>query len=494
MLFSSFPFLFGFLPAVIMLVWISERYASARFSLSLLIAVSLFFYAWWDPPVLLLLVGSVLVNYTFGVAICRSRRRELLILAVVFNLGLIGYFKYAGFLAGTMNSIAGVSFDVGAITLPLAISFFTFQQIAYQVDVYQGKVRDTDFIHYCLFVTFFPQLIAGPIVHHQELIPQFENRRRINLDYGNLVAGGLIFSIGLFKKVVIADGIAPFSDSVFNQALQSPNAFEAWGGALAYAMQIYFDFSGYSDMAIGLSRMFGIRLPANFASPYKAQSIIVFWQTWHMTLSRFLRDYLYVPLGGNRHGDFRRHANLLITMLLGGLWHGAQWTFVFWGGLHGVFLMLNHLWRRMRWGGNTPVATPLLHRVFGQGLTFVVVVIAWVFFRATSWDAAIGMVQGMAGLNGLGALDGNWQLLDSSLYLWLCILLPIVWLAPNTQELLCDRDPVIDFSPADALRGNVLWRYRHRWFPMFCLTCAIAAIVIVVIRKSASEDFIYMVF
>jgi len=492
MLFSSLPFLFGFFPAVMILVWLSERYGGTRVSLSLLVIVSLFFYAWWNPPVVILLIISVLVNYAFGVAICRAQRRDLLALAVLFNLGLIGYFKYAGLLAETLSMLPGVAIDLGTITLPLAISFFTFQQIAYQVDVYQGKVRDTDFVHYCLFVTFFPQLIAGPIVHHQEIIPQFEERKRFNITLDNLAAGGLIFAIGLYKKVVIADGIAAFSDSVFDRALENPNVFEAWGGALAYGMQIYFDFSGYSDMAIGLARMFGIRLPANFASPYKAASIIEFWQTWHMTLSRFLRDYLYIPLGGNRRGDARRYANLIITMLLGGLWHGASWTFVFWGGLHGMFLMINHLWRRIR--GPVPSPASPASRIAGRALTFLAVMVAWVFFRAESWDAAVAMIHGMIGMNGLGALDGSWALLDPGLYLWLCVLLPVVWLAPNTQELACDRDPVIGFVPDPALQNNILWRRRRQWFVLFAIACAIAALIVVVIRKSASEDFIYMVF
>jgi len=495
MLFSSAPFLFGFLPAVILMVWLSERYAGTRLTLSLLVFVSLFFYAWWNPPYLILLVVSVLANYGFGISLSRSPSRSLLSFAIIFNLSLIAYFKYAGFFADSVNATTGTSFDLGAITLPLAISFFTFQQIAYQVDVYQGKVRDTDFLHYCLFVTFFPQLIAGPIVHHKEIISQFEERKKFNLCLDNFVAGGLIFAIGLYKKVVIADGMAPFADSVFDQALEGPNVFEAWGGALAYTMQIYFDFSGYSDMAIGLARIFGIKLPANFASPYKASNIVDFWKNWHMTLSRFLRDYLYIPLGGNRHGDMRRYANLLITMILGGLWHGANWTFVFWGGLHGAFLMINHFWRKVRGvDGRSSSTNRPIERTMGCALTFVVVVVAWVFFRADNWGDAIAIIEGMTGLNGLGSLDGQWQLLDSDLYLWLVVLLPVIWLAPNTQELAYDRDPVIDFQAHPKLYHNVLWRLRNRWLGPFAIACAVAAILVIVIRKAGSDDFIYMVF
>lgn len=489
MLFSSIPFLFAFLPSVILLVWLSERYASTRLTLSLLVLVSLVFYAWWNPPFLILLCVSVAANYGFGILISQSRRRSHFIIAITFNLLLIAYFKYAHFLTGTINAGFGTAFDIGSITLPLAISFFTFQQIAYLVDVYQNKIKDTDFIHYCLFVTFFPQLIAGPIVHHQEIIPQFVERKRFNLSVNNFAVGGLIFAIGLYKKVIIADGMAPFANSVFDMALKGPNAFEAWGGALAYSMQIYFDFSGYSDMAIGLSRIFGIKLPANFASPYKASSIIAFWQTWHMTLSRFLRDYLYIPLGGNRHGDMRRYANLMVTMLLGGLWHGANWTFVLWGALHGLFLMINHLWRRIRRSAEAP-----FERAIGCALTYLSVVVAWVFFRADSWQSATAIIQGMVGINGIGALDGSWQLLDPDFYLWFALLIPIVWLAPNTQELTCQHDPVIGFTVDPALRNNVLWHTRKRWLSLFAIACAIAALLVIVVRKAGSDDFIYMVF
>jgi D-alanyl-lipoteichoic acid acyltransferase DltB (MBOAT superfamily) len=248
-------------------------------------------------------------------------------------------------------------------------------------------------------------------------------------------------------------------------------------------------------MAIGLARIFGIKLPANFASPYKASNIVDFWKNWHMTLSRFLRDYLYIPLGGNRHGDMRRYANLLITMILGGLWHGANWTFVFWGGLHGAFLMINHFWRKVRGvDGRSSSTNRPIERTMGCALTFVVVVVAWVFFRADNWGDAIAIIEGMTGLNGLGSLDGQWQLLDSDLYLWLVVLLPVIWLAPNTQELAYDRDPVIDFQAHPKLYHNVLWRLRNRWLGPFAIACAVAAILVIVIRKAGSDDFIYMVF
>lgn len=492
MLFNSLPFLLGFLPAVLLLVWISERIGGVRATLIVLVLASLFFYAWWDPKFLALLLVSVIINYGFGVIGGKKRSTVVLAFAVIFNLSLIVYFKYAGFLLSTANGVFGTDVGIGAIALPLAISFFTFQQIAYQVDVYRGQVRDTDFVHYCLFVTFFPQLIAGPIVHHNAIIPQFEDRKRFNLSADNVAVGTMIFAIGLYKKVMIADSMAPFADSMFDQAAQAPTMIEAWGGALAYTMQIYFDFSGYSDMAIGLACMFGIRLPINFASPYKAKSIIDFWQTWHITLSRFLRDYLYIPLGGNRRGDMRRYANLLVTMLLGGLWHGAAWTFVFWGGLHGAFLAINHLWRRL-WGGNdAPVS--MIGMVTSRALTFICVVIGWVFFRADSFADAVSILAGMFGLNGFGALDGSSQLIDPAVFVWLCVLLPLVWFAPSTQELMSDQNPGLGQPKTGPFERNLLWRSRAQWLPVFVISCGFAVLLAVMVKGSSSQDFIYMVF
>ncbi|MBO6948163.1 MAG: MBOAT family protein [Rhodospirillales bacterium] len=455
-----------------------------------LVLASLFFYAWWDPPFLALLLVSVVINYGFGVWGCRSRSRTILWFAIAFNLGLIAYFKYAGFLAATTNDVFGTTLSFGQITLPLAISFFTFQQIAYQVDVHRGYVRDTDFIHYCLFVTFFPQLIAGPIVHHREVISQFEDRRRFNLSLDNLSTGAIIFAIGLYKKVVIADGIAPFADSLFDNPAANPTALAAWCGTLAYTMQIYFDFSGYSDMAIGLARVFGIRLPVNFASPYKAASIIEFWQNWHITLSRFLRDYLYIPLGGNRFGDMRRYANLLITMLLGGLWHGAAWTFVVWGGLHGALLAVNHLWRKWRGGSSASSAG----RALARALTFLCVVVGWVFFRAETFDGALSVLGGMAGLNGFGNVMNPTGTYDLGIYLWLAVLLAVVWFTPNTQELVSERKPALGFSPTGDFEHNPLWKTRSYWLLIFTLSCGFAALLTVVVKETSTQDFIYMVF
>ncbi len=352
MLFNSYPFLFVFLPVTLAVYYVLGRRGPRPVALGWLAIASFAFYAYWKPAYLVLLLASIGLNYAIGLAIERRRltsarsAKLLLIAGVALDLGALGFFKYTDFILSTVNGFAGTALPVPAIVLPLAISFFTFNQIAYLADVHAGVAEEHGFLEYCLFVSFFPHLIAGPIVHHKEMMPQF---RSISLRYDpqNMAVGSTIFAVGLFKKVALADRVAPYADKAFLAASQhvllSPP--EAWVAALAYTLQLYLDFSGYSEMAIGLARMFGIEFPANFFSPYRANDIGEFWQRWHMTLSRFLRDYLYIPLGGNRKGTPRRYANLMITMLLGGLWHGAAWHFVLWGGLHGGYLVAHQGWK-----------------------------------------------------------------------------------------------------------------------------------------------------
>ncbi len=339
----------------------------------------------------------------------QKTRKMLLVLGVTVNLGLLGYFKYTNFFVDQINRTMGYNFNVENILLPLAISFFTFQQIAYLVDAYRHETKEYNFLHYCLFVTFFPQLIAGPIVHHKEMLPQFAKDAIYKFNYVHMAIGLTIFAIGLFKKIILADGVAVYATPVFNAAEAKAvlTFFEAWGGALAYTLQLYFDFSGYSDMAIGLAYMFGIKLPINFNSPYKATSIIDFWRRWHITLSRFLRDYLYIALGGNRKGNIRRYINLFLTMLLGGLWHGAGWTFVLWGMLHGSYLMINHAWRKIRsdvlkWSDNVSFLEITAARV----LTMLAVIIGWVYFRADSVNGANHLMLTMLGFHGVSLPSG----------------------------------------------------------------------------------------
>ena len=402
MLFNSYTFIFLFLPIVLGGYALACRIGT-RAGMAWLVVASLFFYGWWNPVYLWLILGSVGVNYFFGCALTNRPTKRLLALGVCLNHGLIGYFKYAGFFGDNMYSSAtGIPFEFGDILLPLGISFFTFQQIAYLVDSYQGRTVRHGWLEYILYVTFFPQLIAGPIVHQAEILPQFLNKLP-GIKARHLAIGATIFIIGLFKKVVIADNLAFYVTPMFDAAARGEviTFLEAWGGSLAYTFQLYFDFSGYSDMAIGLARMFGVTLPINFNSPYKATSIIDFWRRWHLTLSRFLRDYLYIPLGGNNRGNARRYANLLIVMLLGGLWHGAGWTFIFWGGLHGFYLIINHLWRaiKRRVGLDNKKSNPFAKSA-SWSLTFLSVVIGWVFFRSASWDAATNILHAMTGLDG----------------------------------------------------------------------------------------------
>ena len=333
MLFNSHIFIFFFLPITLLVFHQIGRRGKHRLAISWLVAASFFFYGWWNPPYLGLILISILFNYVLGVSLSRIPRKTLLIVGISGNLALLGYFKYANFFTDTLNALTDANIALQQIVLPIAISFFTFQQITYLVDAYRGETQEYNFLHYCLFVTFFPQLIAGPIVHHKEMLPQFAEKSLYKIKADNLAVGVTIFIIGLFKKVILADGIAVYATPMFDAAewYDSLTFFEAWCGALAYSLQLYCDFSGYSDMAIGIARMFGVKLPINFYCPYKAHNIIEFWRRRHITLSRFLRDYLYFPIGGNRRGVSRRYVNVMITMLLGGLWHGAGWTFVVWG-------------------------------------------------------------------------------------------------------------------------------------------------------------------
>ena len=408
MLFHSFEFVVVFLPAVIVAFYALRRFAPTPAVIGLLVVASLFYYGWWNPRYLLLILGSIAGNYAFGQVLekfCRqgriARGRWALGLGVAANLGVLGYFKYANFFIANINWAAGAALPSVDIVLPLAISFFTFQQIAYLVDVHQGLAEEHDILQYALFVSFFPQLIAGPIVHHGEMMPQFRKPESFRFHAESFAEGAAIFFLGMFKKVALADNLAPYADQVFGaaQAGNEITLFAAWGGALSYTFQLYFDFSAYSDMAIGLALMFGIRLPRNFAAPYQATSIIDFWKRWHMTLSRFLKAYVYIPLGGNRRGVGRRHLNILATMLLGGLWHGASWTFVAWGAVHGIFLVVNHAWRRFV-PGNAALAESRLWRLAAWVLTFAAVVASWVLFRAESFAAAVLVLKGMAGASG----------------------------------------------------------------------------------------------
>jgi len=481
MLFSSWIFVAAFLPAVWLVFRFLQRRRMGEAALLWLIASSLFFYGWFKPVYVFILLVSIGFNFTLGTQLARahlkkSKRKAFLIFGICANLTALGYYKYAGLFFETLNSL-GVEHGIPQILLPLAISFFTFQQIAYLVDAYRGETKEFNFRHYTLFVTFFPQLIAGPIVHHKEMIPQFIEKLGKLTSRRMLAMGLTVFIIGLFKKLAIADYMGDVADPVFAAAATGNHLtlFEVWTGVIAYTLQIYFDFSGYSDMAVGLGAFFGIRLPLNFFSPYKSGNIIEFWRRWHITLSRFLRDYLYIPLGGNRKGGLRRYANLMTTMLLGGLWHGAGWTFMAWGGLHGFYLVVNHIWQKF-------IAIPL-PRFLGIALTFISVAVAWVFFRADSFATAAHMLDCMTGTYGV-ALRNTSSWLASTLsfmgvdvttaqsrllyinekwhIFWMALL--IVFFAPSTHELMRGKLALDITAVAEKIRQpRLYWRPSRRW-------------------------------
>jgi len=380
MLFNSYEFILLYLPITLILYYQLAKRVSNSAAKNFLILASLCFYSYWDVNNLPILLTSILMNYLFAHLLSQNSSKAILTAGIVFNLLFLGYFKYTDFVLQNLNVLAGTSFELQSIMLPLGISFFTFTQTAYLVDVYRGETKEYTKSDYLLFVTIFPHLIAGPILYHKDMIPQFSVAENYKLNYKNLTYGIVWFTIGLFKKVVIADKLAIWANQVFNNTMNL-TMLDAWGGSLAYSLQLYFDFSGYSEMAIGLGLLFNYNLPLNFNLPYRATSIIDFWRRWHMTLSAFLKNYLYIPLGGNRCSSHMR--NILITMFLGGLWHGAGWTFIFWGVLHGVFICINHLWRK------TKIQLP---KFINWLLTFNAVNLAWIFFRANSFESAMNIV------------------------------------------------------------------------------------------------------
>ncbi len=518
MLFNSYVFIFAFLPVTLAGFFLLGR-IKPMLAAAWLTVASLFFYGWWNPLYVGLLSFSILFNYACGMAIARAGMRggrpaqkRWLIFAVTANLAVLGYCKYANFFLAGISHFSGWALSFGEIVLPLGISFFTFTQIAFLADTYYGKAREYNFVHYSLFVTYFPHLIAGPVLHHAEMMPQFGLPATYRFSFENLAVGITIFVIGLFKKVMIADEIGAYARPVFDAAAAGAELtlLEAWGGALAYTFQLYFDFSGYSDMAIGLSRLFGVVLPLNFHSPYQAVNVIEFWRRWHMTLSRFLRDYLYIPLGGNRKGAARRHINLLLTMALGGLWHGAGWTFVAWGVLHGVFLVVNHGWHALRARlGHDLRRSTWWGRACGGLLTFTAVVIGWVLFRAADFTTAVAMLKAMAGMNGLVLPDfwlpkwgaaGQWlaaqgvrfgdtrDLVSGGLVNWILILLAVVWFAPNTQQLLAAYRPALALL-AGQTRGWLAWRPT----PLYALLTAVLALI-AIFNLHRQSEFLYFQF
>lgn len=504
MLFNSIPFIFVFLPTVLIGFYLLGRLSRSAAQLWLC-AASFFFYGYWNPVYLPLLAGSLLANYCFGRALkapCRTpeRRRALLGFGIFCNLGVLGYFKYAMFFAANTNAIVGTDWIVPNIILPIGISFITFQKIGYLVDVYRNPTQfDYSLREFALFVTFFPQLIAGPIVRHHEILPQFRERSVYRPDATRLAVGLSIFFLALFKKTVFADGLAGIAVPVFRAADngQALTFGDAWLGVLAFALQLYFDFSAYSEMAAALAIMFGVRLPLNFASPYKATSIVDFWRCWHISLSRFLRDYLYVPLGGNRRGPVRRALNVMVTMVLGGLWHGAGWTFVVWGALHGVYIVINQLWRQLFPQSNG--SKSFIWMVAAWFATFVAVLVGWVFFRAASVDSAIGIIAAMG--NPYGGTVSIFERTNAFVFLAVFSGLGFVLLAPNIATLFRAFHPmltegtqlhVVDVASAPATMSRLRWRPTTPW-AVAVAASAVASVIAMVFFRAQSE-FLYFQF
>lgn len=404
-----------------------------------LVFCSLFFYGYWNPVYVPLIAASIIVNYLLGLflgkthrvstTVLAGNRKAILVVGIAMNLFLLGFFKYVDFFLENISSVTGRHLALLHIILPLAISFFTFQQIAYLVDSYRQKTGEPSLLDYSLFVIFFPKLQAGPIVRHGEMMPQFDAMDNKRVNYQNLSVGLYIFSIGLIKKAVVADTFALWANMGYEE-LRVLTFAEAWIASLSYTMQLYFDFSGYTDMAIGSARMFNIKLPKNFDSPYKALSIQDFWRRWHMTLSRFLRDYIYIPLGGNRKGNGRTYVNLIITFFLGGLWHGAGWTFIVWGMLHGLAATVNRFWHEK--------VCIRLPKFLAWVLTFMFVHIAWVFFRAQSFAHAAQVLRGMFGLTSISGFSLFNSIGTIDRLLSVAVMIPagiIILLARNSNEL-----------------------------------------------------------
>lgn len=483
MLFNSFEFLFVFLPGVLAAYYLTRRHVSHIAALFVLSLASLVFYAWWDVRNLPLLLGSIAVNHLVARAMERWGNQPFLALGILFNLGLLGFFKYADFLIANVNAVTPLDLPLLQVGLPLAISFFSFQQISFLVDIARRRTVPGHIFSHSLFVSFFPHIVAGPLIQHHQIAAQFADKQRKDDLWDNLGIGLTIFSIGLAKKVLVAENIEPFASSLFAMAERGgePGLIAAWLGAVAYALQIFFDFSGYSDMALGLARCLGYRLPINFNGPYKSASVVEFWRRWHITLSHFLRDHLYIPLGGNRMGETRRSVNLMTTMLLGGLWHGAAWTFVIWGGLHGLGLTVNHYWAK--WGPKGWFDGR--RKVIAIGLTFAFTTIAWVFFRAETWSGAGRILAGMFGFSGLGLEGVGLEAVG-----WVLFGLGIVWSLPDTPELFARV--LDDQSLKDAQirpRPGPRWRFS----PGMALAAA-SLLFLSVLNAWKTSEFIYYTF
>lgn len=492
MLFNSLIFLFAFLPLTWFFYYIFLKTKQVTLGMVWLVFCSLFFYGWGNPVYVGLIILSMVFNFLCGkfLSSLTRGRKPILIFGIGANLILLGYYKYFNFFISILNTTAQTHFNLKYIILPLAISFFTFTQIAFLVDSYKHETREYNFLHYCLFVTFFPHLIAGPIVHHKQLAPQFA--QQVSIDPKDIAIGLSIFIIGLFKKIMLADSLMINVGLVYgftgSSIPHTPDFFAAWIGTISYTLQLYFDFSGYSDMAIGLSLLFGIKLPINFNSPYKALNIIDFWRRWHMTLSQFLRDYLYIPLGGNRKGKTRRYINLWLTMLLGGIWHGASINFLIWGFLHGFYLVINNIWQSFSRTFNPRITRWIPTKILSCGITFIAVMIAWVFFRAHDLHSVKVLLESMIGLNGFDfSILHNDQ---KAPIRWIAFLLFIIWFTPNTQQIFNQYSPALGIEMVTKTKQRLFSLSPKMGFVMgFILFISLLSLFV-----SPPSEFMYFTF
>ena len=512
MLFNSIDFLFLFLPTCLVGFFLLQELGNRQAVMIWLVACSLFFYGWWNPAYLPLLLLSLTVNYLVGRHLYiagKNTSSTWLWLGIIFNIGLLGHFKYANFFIDTLTTLSSTNFNFERIILPLAISFYTFQQITYLVDARRGKLKPHSFLEYSLFVAFFPQLIAGPIVHHSEMLAQFHKLVDRGRRFENLVVGSSILTIGLFKKTVVADTFAQFATPAFSLAGvgYELSTLDSIFGALSYAFQLYFDFSGYSDMAIGLACMFGLRLPVNFFSPYRAQNISDFWRMWHATLSRFLRDYVYSGLGGFMCSPRRQRFNLFATMFLGGLWHGAGWTFVVYGVLHGSYVVIHQLWR-IRVSGPLNLVGRRDYKAAAQCFTFCLVVLTLVVFRADSlaeasnfylafgrWNDFDFSADYLTSLQSVGSLKAASQLLGGvhvglPVAVSLASALFVCWFLPSTFQLFRSLNVMIDKPLAG--RASVIgfcWSPSQMWAIIIAVMAAAS-----MLNLTQASEFLYFQF
>lgn len=464
---QSFNYIFLLLPISLFAVWLGRRLLGAGAALGCLAAASLVFAGMQGIGSLIVILSSCLFNYAVALVLSKSGKRvpwsrSWLAGGILANLGLLAWFKFNNFLLVGLGSVfAGDYQFLSQALLPLGISYYTFQQIAYLIEIRRGLPAERNLLRYILYVTFFPKVVLGPIVRPQELLPQLSGTSLGRLNSGDLAQGLTLFLLGLAKKVILAGGLAPFADHCFNMAAQGqvPSLATSWGGMLAYSLQLYFDFSGYTDMALGAACMFGLRLPSNFASPYRSLNIADFWRRWHMSLSFWLRDYVYIPLGGSRRGRGRRYFNVMATMLICGIWHGTGWLFILWGGLHGLFIVIHNLWRTylLPLLANRVNPLPATLRSWSARLfTFLCVSLAWVFFRAETLSSAGKVFQGLVGMGGIQLAPAG----NLFMYWYLCCGLCVAWLLPEAEQYVLGTQ----YRTADASRWDG-FLLRLRWRP-----------------------------